>query len=177
MPHSSFGIGTEFIGKRDFGSDGSFVTTEFQIAMLPLYPIRTVRVVEGKTSTENHFFFRTFHTDYVVLAQGKVNVKQAACVYAYTVFHLTYFVSLAFVGPTWLLAKASIVNPMWILQAAMMAAPAIIPLALRFRARTRASESVAGSCPCGSGLTYASCCSERSESLRKQNRTFYNKFS
>ena len=41
-------IGTEFIGKRDFGSDGAYVATEFKTAMLPLYPTRSVRVYRRK---------------------------------------------------------------------------------------------------------------------------------
>lgn len=53
MPYTFFGIGTAFIGKRDFGTDGSFVTTEFKTVVLPLYPIRTDRVVEGASSTEH----------------------------------------------------------------------------------------------------------------------------
>jgi hypothetical protein len=54
MPYTFFGIGTQFIGKRDFGSDGSFVTTEFKTAMLPLYPLNTFRVIEVSTKHSQH---------------------------------------------------------------------------------------------------------------------------
>jgi hypothetical protein len=176
MPYNSFGIGTQFIGKRDFSSDGSFVTTEFQIAILPLYPIRTVRVIEGKSSTENHIFSRTFHTDYRVLAQGIVNTKQAAYVYSYTAVHVLYFLALAVIGPTWLLERLPITNALWIFQAAMFMLPVSIPLAMRFKAKSRALESATISCPCGSGLVYKSCCLEHSEALKNQERNFYKKF-
>src|SRR5712672_646562 len=45
LPTSFRGIGTRFFGKRDFRSDGTFVTTEFSImGNLPVLPIRSLRV-------------------------------------------------------------------------------------------------------------------------------------
>lgn len=173
MPYTFFGFGTEFIGKRDFGTDGSFVTTEFKIAMLPLYPIKTVRVIQGKPTTKYHILSTTYHTEYSVLSQGKVNIRQAASVYSYTLLHMSYFIALAFIGPKWLLENASIVNPKWILQFGMFALPAIIPFTLRLLARRRASASSVNFCPCGSGSPFKVCCFAYSEAMKDRERNFY----
>ena len=172
MPYSnSFGIGTQFIGKRDFGSDGSFVTTEFKTFMLPVYPIRTVRVIEGESSTERHLLSRSYQTEYKILPQGKANIKQAASVYGYTAFHLTYFFAAVA-----LIDLASIINPLRIVQIGIVLLPVGIPLGLRFRAKVRPSQSVITMCPCGSGLPYKACCFDHSELLRNRERNFYKKF-
>lgn len=43
------GFGTMFFGKRHYHSDGSFVTTEFATAFgLPIFPIRSIRILETK---------------------------------------------------------------------------------------------------------------------------------
>ena len=176
MPYTFFGFGTEFIGKRDFGTDGSFVTTEFKTAMLPLYPINTVRVIEGPTSTESHVLSSTTHTQYLILARGKVNIRQTVCVYAYAALHVAYLISLGVIGPKWLTEHDSIVNPKWLLQFAVLMLPAAIPLTLRSLARRRASASAMSFCPCGSGLPFISCCFDYSEALKARERTFYKTF-
>jgi hypothetical protein len=176
MPYTFFGIGTQFIGKRDFGTDGSFVTTEFKTATLPLYPINTFRVIEGKSSTEYHVISSTRSTEYSVLALGKVNIRQAAYVYGYAALHVAYIISLAFIGPKWLTAETSIANPMWILQFAMFMLPVAIPLTMRMMARRHSSVSVISSCPCGSGLQFKSCCFAYSQALKDRERNFYKTF-
>ena len=176
MPYTFYGVGTEFIGKRDFGADGSFVTTEFKVAVLPLYPIKTVRVVEGKSSMEYHVFSSTWHTEYSVLAQSKINVRQAVYVFGYAAFHLAYLTGLAFTDPKWLLQKSPIVSPNWIPQFAVFVLPAIIPLTMRLLARRRASSSAIWLCPCGSGMPYKSCCFAHSQALRNRERHFYKTF-
>ena len=46
MPTSYNGIGTMFMGQRDFRPDGSYVTTEFFVVLLfPVMPLRSYRVV------------------------------------------------------------------------------------------------------------------------------------
>lgn len=46
MPTNVLGFGTMFVGERDYGPDGSHITTEFITAILPLIPLRSFRVVE-----------------------------------------------------------------------------------------------------------------------------------
>ena len=173
MPYTLFGVGTEFIGKRDFGSDGAYVSTEFKTAMLPLYPTRSVRVIEGKSSIDRHLISRTLHTEYSILAEGKVNVRQAAYVYGYALFHVTYLFALASAGPKWLMEESSIVNPKWILQFAVFALPGVIPFTMRLIGRRRTSALFSAICPCGSGLPFRSCCQARWEELKNRERNFH----
>jgi len=46
MPYTLFGVGTAFIGKRDFGTDDAYVTTEFKTvsagAKIPIMPVEKV---------------------------------------------------------------------------------------------------------------------------------------
>jgi hypothetical protein len=176
MTYSYFGIGTGLIGKRDFGIDGSFVTTEFRIVILPVYPIRSVRVIEGETTTEVHIFSSTDLTEYTVLAQGRVNIRQAVSVYSYAALHIAYCVTLAFIGPKWLLERYSFLDLRWILSFAMFALPAVIPMSLRRIAERRATASVIKLCPCGSGSPYETCCFARTGTLRDRERHSYKSF-
>ena len=44
-PASINGFGTTFYGRRDFRSDGSYITTEWVVALyIPLIPVRSLRV-------------------------------------------------------------------------------------------------------------------------------------
>jgi hypothetical protein len=46
MPKSYNGIGTMFMGQRDFRPDGSYVTTEFFVILLfPVMPLKSYRVI------------------------------------------------------------------------------------------------------------------------------------
>lgn len=46
MPKSYNGIGTTFMGQREFRLDGSYITTEFFIFLLfPILPLRSYRVI------------------------------------------------------------------------------------------------------------------------------------
>ncbi len=51
MPYTFNRIGTKYYGKRDFGEDGSFVTTEwFVIIDIPIIPLGSFRVLPtGRT--------------------------------------------------------------------------------------------------------------------------------
>jgi len=51
MPTNVVGFGTIYIGERDYGCDGSYVTTEFVTALyLPVVPLRSFRAVETNSS-------------------------------------------------------------------------------------------------------------------------------
>lgn len=51
MATNVVGFGTTFLGQRDYGSDGSYITTEFVTAFyIPLIPLRSFRVVESGNS-------------------------------------------------------------------------------------------------------------------------------
>src|SRR5262245_41757667 len=86
MPATVFSCGTKFYGKRDFQSDGSFVTTEWIIAgYVPLIPLHTLRVrVEGEQGLIFPIVYRS--TDYRVLAKGRPQLKQVLYIYGYVLF-------------------------------------------------------------------------------------------
>ncbi len=177
MPVTFFGFGTTYIGERDFGTDRSFVTTEFiAAALLPLCPIRSVRVVEGKYIAEHSIFWRSDYREYLILAQGKINIRQAACVYSYTALHITYFIALAYVRPKWMLEEFAFVNPNWILQSAMFVLPAIIPIALRRKAKRHATAHISTLCPCGSGSEFKACCFAKWAALNERERNKHKTF-
>ena len=87
MPFSFGETGTTFVGQRDYGKDGSYVTTEFAVLFCcPLFPITSLRVVELSQSG--------ISTRYSVLSQGKVNTRQVLCVYGLGVLCVTYFITV-----------------------------------------------------------------------------------
>jgi hypothetical protein len=176
MPQTILGIGTQFIGKRDFGTDRSFVTTEFRVAAIPLYPLRSVRVIEGPSSTEYHFFSQTWHTNYKVLAEGKVNLRQSIYAYGFAALYMAYLIGLVIVGPPSLGTQRSILDPRWILQFAVFLLPLIIPVTMRLVAKRRTSRAIMESCPCGSSLPYSACCRPRTEAMKEKERNFYKTF-
>jgi hypothetical protein len=52
MAFSWRGFGTTFYGHKDAGEDGSYVTTEwFVIMYLPIIPVRSLRVLPQRPST------------------------------------------------------------------------------------------------------------------------------
>lgn len=56
MPYTFNRIGTKYHGKRDFGEDGSFVTTEwFVIIDIPIIPLGSFRVLPTGRSMDLFF--------------------------------------------------------------------------------------------------------------------------
>lgn len=179
MPETIIGIGTQFIGKRDFAVDGSFVTTEFVTVFIPLYPRRSVRVKEGPSSTEHHFFHWTSHTPYLVQCEGRVNVRQAVYVYCFVALYLLYLMAtfgLYVMGHLdWLMSHAPIYTMKWVLQFLFFMPPLVVPLLMRWSTRRHAWTPIMR-CPCGSSLPYLSCCHARTEAMKEKQRNFHKTF-
>jgi hypothetical protein len=65
------GCGTTLYGKRDFGKDGSFVTTKwFVVFFVPVFPLSSMRV-------------KVIEHGYLVRQKNRSHLKQVVCVYSY----------------------------------------------------------------------------------------------
>ena len=82
MPYSFMGFGTRYYGRRDPGTDGSFVTTEWIVmAMTPILPVRSVRVVSrGEPQSSGRFPVVGFSRQYIV-KPASLNWRQILNVY------------------------------------------------------------------------------------------------
>jgi len=77
MPSSFNGFGTTLYGKRDFRPDGSYVTTEWAIALwIPFFPFSSIRI----RVTDQRFGTET----YLVVEHVTSSRKQILSVYSYT---------------------------------------------------------------------------------------------
>lgn len=149
MATNVVGFGTAFLGQRDYGPDGSYITTEFVTARyVPLVPLRSYRAVESANS------FRWVgpragyaRTDYRVQRQplcwaqvGSVYGTLALCVGSFSLFILGLG-NRQIPGPIYgLYSHTTIATALIFLSAAW---PLIITRVLRARAkrRTRAMRS------------------------------------
>jgi hypothetical protein len=85
MPSSFQGFGTTFYGKRDFGRDGSYITTEWMIVgMIPVYPVRSLRVIEGDFHS---VAFGTKQT-YTVIHELPIQWRQVSFVWGFVLLLL-----------------------------------------------------------------------------------------
>ena len=131
MAHTIQGIGTTFIGKRDFHCDNSYVTTEWVVfAYFPIAPRRSLRVVEtgGGDTSRFPFLFSSKYT-YRVLETTRPNWKQVLYVYGFAVLYIGWIISYLIYGPD---TKNTEGVALWF---AAVAVPFIIPYALRWYAR------------------------------------------
>ena len=88
MPQSFNGVGTSYYGKRDFRSDGSFVTTEWIIFFwIPIIPLRSHRVLYLGVGDYGFFIFHS--SRYEILSRQSLSWKQVISVYLF-VFSLLY---------------------------------------------------------------------------------------
>lgn len=78
MPSMIGGIGTSFIGERDKRPDGSYVTTEFFVVGIPLFPLRSFRV---RPLGDMKVFLNTTSQDFEV-TPVPLNWRQVINVYA-----------------------------------------------------------------------------------------------
>lgn len=82
------GIGNAFYGRTDVHtSDNSYVTTEwFVLFLLPIFPLRSLRVIKvGKRET-SYIVARTASVSYRILGQIPIknNIKQIVTTYLFT---------------------------------------------------------------------------------------------
>jgi hypothetical protein len=80
MPYAINGFGTRLYGKRDFWSDGSYLTTCFVSALwIPLIPINSLRIRE--TGGFNVVIFSNLR--YMVFEKRRPHMPQVLSVWAY----------------------------------------------------------------------------------------------
>jgi hypothetical protein len=131
MPYMFRGImGTDFCGQRDFREDGSYLTTEWIICILPVIPIRSLRVL-GCYRLPGFWEF----PKYLVTEVGPYCRKQVLSVYAFLFLLLPLpILILRFLEP--ILAAVGLVASVVLFVTACVI-PAVVPGLLRRRARRR----------------------------------------
>jgi hypothetical protein len=87
MAYTFNGIGTTFYGKRDFRSDGSYLTTEWvSFVYFPLFPLRSLRVRYQGPAEPRFPIGVTSAESYAVFERTTLNLKQVFCIYVYALF-------------------------------------------------------------------------------------------
>jgi len=133
------GIGTTFYGQRDFGMDGSYITTEWVVFLfIPVIPLRSLRVRPDGGESIGIIYQKE---NYAVFEKNPPNWKQVLSVYLYVGLYLFWCVGLLSNGNSiesflrrwfsyetsgYLLATICILG---------IAVPAVIPFVLRWYAR------------------------------------------
>jgi hypothetical protein len=81
-PFSVNGVGWIFYGRRDFGPDGSFITTEwFIIFHFPIFPLRSYRAIShGRESVVGPFYQKTH---YSLSKPMRPNLRQVVSTYLF----------------------------------------------------------------------------------------------
>jgi hypothetical protein len=131
MPSSIQGFGTGLVGRRDFWPDGSYVTTEWIVAMfVPLIPLRSLRIKPGPLRTNYRYVIGSTQRDYVICDEQPVNVKQAACVYGFVAFYAAWIFGTMALARVFALEKLELAVVI-----ALLAVPWLLPLYLRERAK------------------------------------------
>lgn len=82
MPFSANGVGWTYYGQREFGADGSFITTEwFIVFYIPIFPLRSYRAIShGRDSIVGPFYQRE---RYSLSNPMRPNLKQVVSTYAF----------------------------------------------------------------------------------------------
>jgi hypothetical protein len=132
------GTGTRIYGRRDFRTDGSFVTTKWiSFLWVPLIPLRSMRVKPLDTSAVDHLgasIFLAFMGLLALKSSGKYEVQSETRPVLTQVLHVYAFV-FALVLSWWNLAKnTSLVS------AGLLCVVLASPLVLRAVARRNAAD-------------------------------------
>lgn len=134
MAFSIHGIGTTYYGQRDYGEDGSFLTTEWvTVIMVPLIPIRSLRVRYRGSTMHGSVQMDHLH----ILARSRPHPKQVACIYAYMAFLVGWtYAAVTVMGN---FSSDQLTNRTGtVLSMAALAVPIPIPWLLRRRAYRKA---------------------------------------
>jgi hypothetical protein len=134
VPFALQGFGTTFVGKRDFWPDGSYVTTEWIVALfIPLVPLRSLRVRPGPQKTRFFYVAGSSERNYAISDENPPHRKQVACVYGFVAFYATWVLGLlVLLHP--LTAKINEQTGIALLLS-IVALPWIVPWCLRERAK------------------------------------------
>jgi hypothetical protein len=126
------GIGTAFVGKRDFDPDGSYVTTKwFVILYVPIFPIESLRIEMDESHGRVRGTIMSMTTTYEIQARAKLNWIQVCCVYGFVYGTVAWYYALE-----WISATRWKVIPNW-LGVILMVVPFFVPFLLRAYARRR----------------------------------------
>ncbi len=142
MPYSFQGIGTEFIGERDFAPDGSYVTTEwFVFLAIPVFPIRSLRVIQVPDFSGSAFTLsypvQTIRESFQVLETSAPCLKQVLSVYGFVFFLAAWYTSAC-----WFAIKNRFSEGLLIPYVAiMLGLPWGLPWLLRRRAKARVGQT------------------------------------
>lgn len=92
MAYTLNGIGTTFYGRRDFRTDGTYITTEWLVFFyLPLIPIRSLRVsCLGPSDHLSHLGLGSSESYEVYEKHFPPNWKQVLCTYGYVVLLIAW---------------------------------------------------------------------------------------
>lgn len=138
------GTGTTVYGKRDFRTDGSFVTTNWiTFLWVPLVPLRSMRVKSLDTSGVDHLgasIFLAFVGLLVLRSSGKYAVQSETRPVLMQVLHVYAFV-FALIFAWWNLSRnTNVVSALFL--CAVLAAPCVLRAVARSRAAEPSHESV-----------------------------------
>jgi hypothetical protein len=138
MARTFQGFGTSFVGQRDFGADGSYITTEWVVLFfVPVVPLRSFRVTK---TTRTGGMNVIVHSKQSYLARKlPLHFKQVFCVYGFVVFYIVFFVLLAMLGKV-ARARGWVPLPDYALKIAgpvIMGTPFLVTWYLRSRAKKR----------------------------------------
>jgi hypothetical protein len=99
MPKSIQGFGTTFYGKRDFHSDGSYVTTKWIVLFfVPIIPLGSYRVKYKGYSSVTYGRSATTTESYIVYEELPINIRQVIFTFLFlgVLFCWTIFIVLPF---------------------------------------------------------------------------------
>ncbi len=129
------GIGTRWYGRRDFRTDGTYVTTEwFVVLYVPIVPLRSLRM-KYKGMAESRWFPGWYppRESFAVYEKTLPNWKQVLYTYAYLAFY-TAWVYLIWKATLAMFPRAFHTALGVIPACAVCLIPAAIPELLRFYA-------------------------------------------
>jgi hypothetical protein len=122
-PKSLEGLFSTVLGRTDYRSDGSYVTTQWLSAlMVPMVPKASFRVRESKNLPKG-----TFHT----CEEVRLCLRQVLTVYSFSAFCVMWALLIPFVASEYLLDK-----PIWLFLTSIMLM-LWVPLAIRKAVRRR----------------------------------------
>ena len=126
------GFGTSFVGQRDFGRDGSYVTTEWvMLLFVPVVPLRSLRVSETtKDETQAPIHSKQ---SYLVHRELPIHRQQVLYVYGFLV---------CYIGLCILTASVSGFLPDRIAEAVLVVVIFVIPWFVPWYLRSRAKRRI-----------------------------------
>ena len=77
-----FGCGKQFYGSLEKEEDDSYITTEWvTIFLIPIFPVKSYRVIKKENSTQQYGYVISSYTNYSIIEELKLNLFQVFCTY------------------------------------------------------------------------------------------------